>query len=427
MANPELVVNRAVRLSRLIATSFYGLYHLIKQGAYTHWWLKGGRGSTKSSFISIVIILGIMRHRDTHAVVLRKVAANLKDSIYEQLLWAIDVLGVGHLWKAKLSPLELIYIPTGQRIIFRGADKPRKIKSIKVKKGYIRWIWYEEVDEFNGPDEIRIINQSLMRGGPKFDVFYSFNPPRSVSSWVNTVVLEKRPDTYVHHSTYLDVPREWLGEQFIIEAEHLKAVNEAAYEHEYLGVPNGTGGEVFTNVKARVITDEEIARFDRIYRGLDFGFASDPLHYTVCYFDKTRRRLFIFYEIHRVGMKNRHLVDAIKQENPNNRLITADSAEQRTIAELRELGLNVRGAKKGPDSVEHGIKFLQDLEEIIIDPVRCPNTLREFTQYELEKDANGNWKDGFPDRNNHSIDAVRYALEDEINMRTVRAAPTIAR
>ena len=427
MANPELAVNPAVRLSRLIATSFYGLYHLIKQGAYTHWWLKGGRGSTKSSFISMVIILGIMRHPDTHAVVLRKVAANLKDSVYEQLLWAIDVLGVSHLWKAKLSPLELIYIPTGQRIIFRGADKPRKIKSIKVKKGYIRWIWYEEVDEFNGPDEIRIINQSLMRGGQKFDVFYSFNPPRSVSSWVNTVVLEKRPDTYVHHSTYLDVPREWLGEQFLIEAEHLKAVNEAAYEHEYLGVPNGTGGEVFTNVKARVITDEEISRFDRIYRGLDFGFASDPLHYTECYYDKTRRRLFIFFEIHKVGLKNRHAVEQIKRQNKNNRQVIADSAEPRTISEFRELGLNVVGAKKGPDSVEHGIKYLQDLEEIIIDPVRCPNTLREFTQYELEKDANGNWKAGYPDRNNHSIDAVRYALEDEIIMRTVRAARTIAR
>lgn len=427
MASPAPAVNLAVRLSRLIAASFYALYHLIKQEAYTHWWLKGGRGSTKSSFISLVIILGIMRHPDTHAVVLRKVAANLKDSVYEQLLWAIDVLGVSHLWKAKLSPLELIYQPTGQRIIFRGADKPRKIKSIKVKRGYIRWIWYEEVDEFNGPDEIRIINQSLMRGGKKFDVFYSFNPPRSVASWVNTVVREERPDTYVHHSTYLDVPREWLGEQFLIEAEHLKKVNQAAYEHEYLGEANGTGGEVFTNVKARIITDEEIAWFDRIYRGLDFGFASDPLHYAVMHYDKTRRRLFIFYEIHKVGMKNRHLAAAIKAENQNNRPVIGDSAESRTIAELRDLGLNIHGAKKGPDSVEHGIKFLQDLDEIIIDPVRCPNTLREFTQYELEKDRNGNWKAEYPDRNNHSIDAVRYALESEINMRRVKAAPTAAR
>ena len=416
-----------VNLTNLIAASFYALYHLIKSGTYTHWWLKGGRGSTKSSFISLVIILGIMRNPGTHAVVLRKVAANLKDSVYEQLLWAIDALGVGRLWKEKLSPLELVYLPTGQRIVFRGADKPKKIKSIKVKKGYIRWIWFEEVDEFNGPEEIRVINQSLMRGGQKFDVFYSFNPPRSVASWVNTVVLEKRPDTYVHHSTYLDVPREWLGEQFLIEAEHLRAVNEAAYEHEYLGKANGTGGEVFTNVKARIITDEEIARFDRIYRGVDFGYAADPLHYTECYYDKTRRRLFIFFEIHKVGLKNRLAVEQIKRQNISNRQVVADSAEPRTIAEFHDLGLNIVGAKKGPDSVEHGIKFLQDLEEIIIDPVRCPNTVREFTQYELDKDANGNWKAGYPDRNNHSIDAVRYALESEINMRKIKSAPTVAR
>jgi PBSX family phage terminase large subunit len=416
-----------VKLTQLIAISFYALYHLIKQGRFTHWWLKGGRGSTKSSFVSLVIILGIMRYPETHAVVLRKVYSNIKTSVFEQLLWAIGALGVDHLWQEKLSPLELIYKPTGQRIIFRGADNPRKIKSIKVKKGYIRWIWFEEVDEFNGPEELRIILQSLMRGGRKFDVFYSFNPPRSVSSWVNAVVLEKRPDTYVHHSTYLDVPREWLGEQFLIEAEHLKAVNLAAYEHEYLGEANGTGGEVFTNVKARVITDEEIARFDRIYRGVDFGYAADPLHYTECYYDKTRRRLFIFFEIHKVGLKNRHAVEQIKQQNPNNRQVTGDSAEPRTIAEFRDLGLNIIGAKKGPDSVEHGIKFLQDLEEIIIDPMRCPNTLREFTQYELDKDKNGNWKAGYPDRNNHSIDAVRYALESEINMRKIKSAPTVAR
>jgi phage terminase large subunit len=402
------------RLTNLIAISFYALYHCVKQGKFTHYWLKGGRGSTKSSFISLVIILGIMRNPETHAVVMRKVAANLKDSVFAQLQWVIEVLGVSDQWKEKLSPLELIYIPTGQRIIFRGADKPKKIKSIKVKKGYIRYIWYEEIDEFNGMEEIRIINQSLMRGGEKFDVFYSFNPPRSARNWVNHIDLDHRADTKIHHSTYLDVPREWLGEQFLIEAEHLKKINEAAYDHEYGGAANGTGGEIFTNVSVRIITDEEIAVFDRIRRGLDFGYAKDPIHYTVNYYDKTRKRLFIFYEIHKVKMKNSLAVTEIKKENTGNRPIVADSAEPRTINEFKELGLKVTGAKKGPDSVDHGIKFLEDLEEIIIDPVRCPNTAREFTSYELEKDSNGNFKSGYPDSDNHSIDATRYSLEDEI-------------
>lgn len=403
-----------IKLSEIIAPSFYEIHKDIKNDRYTHYWLKGGRGSTKSSFVSIETITGIMKDPKANAVVLRKVKETLKDSVFEQLVWAIEKLQVSEYWDIKHNPMELTYIPTGQKILFRGADKPKKIKSTKVSKGYIKFIWYEEVDEFNGIEEIRMINQSLMRGGEKFIVFYTYNPPNSIRSWVNEEVLIEREDRKVHHSTYLTVPREWLGEQFFIEAEHLKKVNEKAYKHEYLGEVTGTGGEIFTNVTARKITDEEIKTFDRIKRGLDFGYAVDPLHYAVCHFDKTRRRLYIFYEIHQAGLSNRKAAELIKKENISNGWITADSAEPKSIAELKEYGLRIKPAKKGPDSVEYGIKFLQDLEEIIIDPERCPNTLREFLNYELDKDSNGNFKANYPDKNNHSIDAIRYALEDEM-------------
>lgn len=156
------------RLTDLIAPSFYDLHRDVKQGRHTHYWLKGGRGSTKSSFVSVEIVLGMMRHPDANAVAIRKVGLYLKDSVYEQLVWAVEKLGVSHLWQYKLSPLELVYLPTGQRILFRGADKPKKLKSTKVHKGYIRYIWYEEVDEFGGMEEIRTINQSLLRGGSAF-------------------------------------------------------------------------------------------------------------------------------------------------------------------------------------------------------------------------------------------------------------------
>ena len=403
-----------IKLSELIAPSFYEIHNDIKYNRYTHYWLKGGRGSGKSSFVSIEIILGMMKDPNANAVVLRKVKETLKDSVFEQLIWAIEKLKVSDYWDIKHNPMEMTYIPTRQKILFRGADKPKKIKSTKVSKGYIKFIWYEEVDEFNGMEEIRTINQSLMRGGEQFVVFYTYNPPNRVNAWVNEEVLINRPDRKVHHSTYLTVPREWLGEQFFIEAEHLKKVNEKAYKHEYLGEITGTGGEVFTNVTARKISDDEIKMFDRIRRGLDFGYAVNPAHYTVCHFDKTRRRLYIFYEIHQVGLSNRKLAELIKGENKSNGLIIADSAEPKSIAELRGYGINIKGARKGPDSVEYGIKFLQGLEEIIIDPEKCPNTLREFINYELEKDKDGNFKAGFPDKNNHSIDAVRYALEDDM-------------
>lgn len=403
-----------IRLSNIIAPSFYELHRQISDDRYTHYWLKGGRGSTKSSFVAIQIILGIMKHPGTHAVAIRKVGLYLRDSVYEQLMWAIDKLGVSDLWEPKVSPLELIYMPTGQRVIFRGADKPKKLKSTKVKSGYIRYLWYEECDEFNGMEEIRTINQSLMRGGAKFDVFYTYNPPKSQRNWVNNEASEAHPDRVIHHSTYLTVPREWLGEPFIVEAEHLKKVKSEQYAHEYMGEVTGTGGEVFANVTIRNITDDEITAFDAIRRGIDWGYGADPFAYNALHYDRKRKRIYVYYEYYKVGAKFDAIERAIRKENRENGNITAESAEPRSNDELKDRGLRISKAKKGPGSVEHGISWLQNLEEIIIDKERCPNTAREFLEYELEKDNNGNWRDGFPDKNNHSIDCIRYALENDM-------------
>lgn len=401
------------KLSNVIAPSFHKIHKDIKEENHTHYWLGGGRGSTKSSFVAIEIILGIMSDPNANAVSMRKVKDTLKDSVYEQLLWAIEVLGVEQYWHDSISPLGLTYIPTGQKIIFRGADKPKKIKSIKFSKGYCKFLWYEEVDEFGGMEEIRMINQSLMRGGKKFTVFYSYNPPKSSNNWVNTEVQLTRADRLFHHSNYLTVPRDWLGEQFIVEAEHLRDTKPTSYQHEYLGEVTGTGGEVFDNVKIREITDEEIKSFWNIKRGLDFGYAIDPLSYGVMHYDRKKKRLYIFHELYKVGLSNYAAYEHIKSENINNELVYADSAEPKSIHELIQLGLRVLGVKKGPDSVEYGIKFLQSLEEIVIDDKRCPNTAHEFLTYELDKDTNGNFKAKFPDSNNHAIDMCRYALNDE--------------
>lgn len=408
-----------VCLSDLIAPSFYEMHRLIDGGEYTHWWLSGGRGSTKSSFVSIEIVLGIMKNPGTNAVAIRKVGNTVKDSIFEQLKWAIDRLGVARLWQVKLSPLELIY-KTGQRIIFRGADDSNKLKSLKVSNGYIRYIWYEELAEFNGMEEIRSINQSLMRGGSKFDVFYSYNPPINISNWVNLEVQNVRTDRYHHHGTYLDVPREWLGEQFILEAEHLKKTHPRIYEHEYLGKAVGTGGEVFENLNIRTISEEEINGFDSIRRGVDFGYAADPFVYVLCNFEVGKRRLSIFGEVFKRGLSNRRAYELIGELGSYCASVICDSAEPKSINELRSYGLNAVGARKGPDSIEYGIKFLQSLDEIVIDPVRCPETAREFSTYALERDRDGNFYDGYPDKNNHSIDAVRYALEFDSSTRNAR-------
>ena len=302
----------AVKLSKVIAPSFAAVHQDIKGHGHTHYWLKGGRGSTKSSFISVEIVLGMMRDAGkglhTNAVVLRRYGVTLRESVFEQIGWAVNALGVSQLWRDSVSPMSYTYLPTGQKILFRGVDDPTKAKSIKFSKGWAKYLWYEECVEFEGEEKLRNINQSVLRGGADFFVFYSFNPPKSARNWVNQYVAIEREDTLVHHSTYLTVPPQWLGEQFLVEAQHLKEVKPEAYRHEYLGEVTGTGGEVFSNVTLRAITDEEVSRFDKLRRGIDWGYAADPFAYNVCHYDKTRRRLYIFREIHKVKLSNLSLI-----------------------------------------------------------------------------------------------------------------------
>ena len=408
-----------IRLSELIAPSFYCVHRDIQEKGHTHYVLRGGRGSCKSSFVSIEVILGIMNDENANGAVIRKVGQYLRDSVFEQLLWAIEKLGVSHLWEAKVTTPELIFIPTGQKILFRGADKPRKLKSTKVAKGYIRYIWYEELDEFSGQDEIDTINQSLMRGGKVFSCFYSFNPPREKNHWVNSMCDEPRKDRLIHKSDYRAVPADWLGPQFIAEAEYLRERNPARYENEYLGIASGTGAEIFPNVTVREITDEEINSGERYCRGLDWGYGADPFVYVAMIYDKGARRLLIYHEFYRYGAKYDEIAQAIKEENLLNSTVIAESAEPRSNDELRARGLRIRAAKKGSGSVEFGIRWLQNLDEIVIDPVRCPNTRREFCGYSFLPDGHGGLRSEFPDKDNHSIDAVRYALEDDAGRKNV--------
>lgn len=414
------MTEKGIRLSGLIAPVFYEVHRDIRKGGHTHYWMKGGRGSGKSSFVSIEVVFGLLEDREANAVALRKVGANLKDSVMQQMVWAVQALGVAEDWEAKPSLGEMVCKSTGQKILFRGCDDPRKLKSLKFQKGYAKYIWYEEADEFRGMEELRSLNQSLMRGGEDFRVFYSFNPPKGLRHWVNQEMKEMRSERLVHHSTYLDMPEEWLGRQFLAEAAYVKEKKPKAYRHEYLGEATGEGGEVFRNLNFREISDEEIAAFDKVSRGLDWGYAVDPLHYTVNHFDRTRRRLYIFFELRATEMSNRRLAEEIEKENPDGREVICDSAEPKSIAEMRSLGIRAMGARKGPDSVSYGIKWLQDLEEIVIDPIRCPYTAREFSGYAYEGDGHGGWRAQFPDRDNHSIDAVRYSREGDMRNVQVR-------
>ena len=401
---------KTVRLSNVVAPHFYALHRDIKRHGHTYYWLEGGRGSTKSSEISLEIPQLLIKNPDCHAVVLRKVGNTIKNSVYPQMQWGIDALGLTSKFRFKTSPHEITYKKTGQKILFFGVDDPQKIKSIKLPFGYIGIAWFEELDQFSGMEEIRNLNQSLLRGGPRFWEFCSFNPPKSQNNWVNEEKLADDPDRLVHHSTYLGVPREWLGERFFEDAEKLKRKNEMAYRHEYMGEVTGTGGAVFDNVEDTTMPDEQVAAFDRLYFGLDFGFAVDPLAFICMHYDKRRRELYIYDELYGQKMTNRTAARSIKpllHGHP----ITADSAEPKSIAEMRDFGLRVDGAKKGPDSIDYGMRWLQGLEKIHIDKRRAPNAYREFIGYEYERNREGQFISAYPDKNNHAIDAVRYGLE----------------
>lgn len=399
-----------IRLSQKIGPAFFPLARDVFQHGHTHYDLSGGRGSLKSSCVSILVPLLLVQHPSTHALVLRKVGNTIRDSVYAQYIWAIGELGMAEYWEAKVSPMELIFKPTGQKIMFRGADDPMKIKSIKVPFGYIAVTHFEEKDQFSGRGEIRTILQSTMRGGAVFWNFESYNPPISRDNWANKDSLEERLDRFCHKSTYLEAPKDWLGQQFVAEAEHLKETDERAYQHEYLGIPVGTGGNVFDKLELRDITDDEISRFDKIYQGVDWGFAPDPFAFIRVHYDRAREKLYILDELYVNRWSNTRTADWIRDNGYTDAYITCDSAEPKSVADFRSCGLPAQEAIKGPGSVEHGMKWLQ-VRTIVIDRRRTPNAYDEFVNYEYDRNKDGEIISGYPDEKNHLIDALRYAME----------------
>lgn len=399
-----------IRLSEKIGSAFYDVAHDVFHHGHTHYDFSGGRGSLKSSTVSVLVPLLLINNPGTHALVLRKVANTIRDSVYAQYIWAIGELGMAAYWEAKVSPMELIYKPTGQKIMFRGADDPMKIKSIKVPFGYIAVTHFEEKDQFAGRAEIRTILQSTMRGGSKYWNFESYNPPISRDNWANKDSLEERTDRLCHKSTYLQAPPEWLGEQFLAEAEHLKATDERAYQHEYLGIPVGTGGNVFDNLELREITDEEIAQFDRIYQGVDWGWFPDPFAFIRLHYDRARETIYLMDEIYQNKLTNEASGNIIIQRGYKDAYITCDSAEPKSVTDYRAMGLQAKESVKGPGSVDYGMKWLQR-RKIVIDRKRTPNAYNEFVNYEYDRNKDGDIISGYPDENNHLIDATRYAVE----------------
>lgn len=415
-----------------IAPVYYGLHDDIKAAAHIYYNLPGGRGSCKSSFVSLEIVDGVMKDAtgNSNAIVFRRTANTLRESCYAQIAWAIDMLGVGAYWRGSVAPMSWTYTPTGAQIIFRGLDDHSKLKSIRPKKGTFRYVWLEEFSELPGENFTRSVMQSVVRGGDKFTVFRSFNPPQSRANWANVFIAQPDERAVTLHTSYLDVPAEWLGEMFLYEAERLRDVNETAYNHEYLGIPTGTGGEVFSNIEERTITDEEIDKLGYVYHGIDFGFAQDPAVMMRVAYDSKHDTIYLLDEFYKKHCSNRELAEEIYRRGYDKTgryssyvspmygysstletsTFICDCAEPKSIADLQNEGLKAIACRKFPGCVLYRIKWLQN-RKLVIDPARTPNAYREFSSYQYLTDKDGVFLSDVPDANNHCIDATAYALD----------------
>lgn len=429
-------------MSANISPTFCDVSRAIDSGKVNRVMLKGGRGSTKSSY-GYQKCLDIFLHRP-HAqwICGRRYANTLRRSCFANVLWAIAKRGMtvgkpgeGCDFDKTVSPMEITYNKTGQKIIFSGLDEPEKLKSITFEDpdAKIEILLLEEYNQLSGPEDARNVRQSVFRSDYSLE-FDIYNPEPDTEQWTNKEARIEEPGKLVHHSTYLDVPAEFIGKRFIEQAEVLKEINPTAYANEYMGDETGLTGTVFNNVVAQSITYEDTLAMKWIRCGMDWGFQSDPWVWLRVGYDRKTRTLYILDEIFNtktlddanIEEVKRHLIErdetgkplytnegkpVYNRNKPQNE-IRADAASPKDIATWRHGGMAIMGASKRVP-VADGIKWLTKRKAIVIDRERCPLAYQEFSRYRALEDDEGKFK-GYPDKDNHTIDAVRYAVFDLI-------------
>lgn len=408
---------KQVKLSKVILPAFREFWKATKNNDYLYFILKGGRSSGKSAQIALNRLVATMK-QPVNGLVVRKHGKYLRESVFTQFKWAARMLDVYDYFQFQISPMQIIYRSRGNKILFAGADDPQRTKSLATEEYPYTWLWVEELAEFRIEEDIEILEDSIIREETGFDykVFFSYNPPKRKSNWCNkkfnSVTIS---DLYfVHHSDYRNNP--YIAKQTLQKIEILKGENKRKYRHTWLGEPIGSGVVPFDNLVFRTIKDDEIKRFDNIRQGIDWGYGADPFAFVRWHYDKTRRKLYALDEIYEIKLSNREAAERIKKKGCHTEPMIADSAEPKSIAEMKKYGLKIKGAKKGPGSVEYGEKWLDDLNEIVIDPKRTPNIAREFENIDYQVDKDGNIKNKLVDVDNHTIDGTRYACEDDMNL-----------
>lgn len=397
-----------VKLSSIVLPAYRDFWNTKR----TYVACKGSRGSGKSKQTALWYIFFMMKYPLSNTLVIRKVERTLRDSCYADLRWAIERLGVSQLWKCTTNPLEITYISTGQKILFRGLDSPYKITSIAVPHGVLNFLWFEEFYEIMNEEDFNTIDESirgLLPAGYWKRVTMTFNP------WSERHFAKKRffdsdaDNVLAMTTTYKDNP--YLSETDIRLFDEMKIRNPRRYAVAGLGEWGITEGLIYENWREESFDTAEISRTHKVESafGMDFGFTNDPTTLFCGLLDIPARRLYVFDELYERGLTNDMIAKRISAMGYGKVSITADGAEPKSIAELRGMGLRVTSAAKGADSIRSGIQWIQNLE-IIIHP-RCANFLTEISNYTWAKDKFGKMLDAPIDDFNHLMDAMRYALE----------------
>lgn len=391
----------------------------IVGGGYRDFWqfkgryrvCKGSRASKKSKTAALWFIYSLMKYPGANLLVVRRIFRTLKDSCFTELKWAIQRLGVAAYWDIKESPLEMTYIPTGQKIYFRGLDDPLKVTSITVEVGALCWLWIEEAYEIDSEEDFDTLDESI-RGQVPEGLFkqatLTFNP------WNEHHWLKKRffdsqsPDVLAKTTNYLC--NEFLDEADLRMFESMKQTNPRRYQVAGLGDWGITEGLVYENWEERSFSLSDLPETARSFFGLDFGYTNDPTALFCGMLDEPSKTLWVFDEMYEYGMSNEKIAARVTEMGYAKETITADSAEPKSIDRLKELGLRrIRPAKKGADSIRAGIDRISDYK-IIIHP-KCCNFIREIGNYTWAKDRFGKAVNVPADDFNHLMDAMRYALE----------------
>ena len=396
------------------------LPQIIGKGYATYWnykgrykVVKGGRGSKKSTTTALWIIYKMMQYPLANTLVIRRVFNTHKDSTYTQLKWASNVLGVSHLWKFSKSPLEATYLPTGQKILFRGLDDPMSITSITVEHGHLCWCWFEEAFQIMNEDDFNKVDMSIRGELPQGyfkQIMLSFNP-WSEKHWLKKRFFDVKDDDILAITTNYTC-NEFLGSDDKKLFEKMKINNPRRYNIEGLGNWGIAEGLVYDNFEELEFNIDEIKKRRNVKSafGLDFGYTNDPTAFIASLIDLDNNEIYIFDEHYQKAMSNKMIADMIKYKGYSKEKIVGDSSEPKSIDDIKRQGVyKIKGARKGKDSILNGIQYIQDFK-IYVHP-KCENTLIELSNYVWDT-KEGNVINKPIDDYNHLMDALRYSIED---------------